>query len=411
MNCPYCNRYFALKQQAIDHINRNHNIQLEADQMDAAQALYFSTHHTLHGICMCGCGKPTEWNYHTGKPYKVRNDPKCIARLNKKAKENMVKVYGKETLLNDMKHQEEMQRNRHTYGEYTFQDGGKVGYLSELEKNFLQFCDVVMEFTSNMIQDSPEVFTYFDPHDQKNHQYIPDKYLPDYNLLVEIKDGGTHPNTNPAFVKETKYKVALKDTAMKKQERYNYIRISGKQYGPFVELLYQITHQDIPEKPKQTAKNFIVITEAACKDPDTDQDFTDVNSEVFHSLYIFTVYDKFTNQLIAMGGKSTAHMDRVYLYNMLSNRFQEASDQSEIFQNTYVREYQYIGNVDDLNTFLHMLIHMVLFSEESNGIDLLELMTSNHINFDDKMGTTNNDSHMSDFIYIRTWNMDQYEES
>ena len=69
-SCPYCNRYARTKQQCLDHMNKCHGDRLEKDQMDAAQALYFSTHGTIHGACMV-CGSPTEWCDHTGKPYKV----------------------------------------------------------------------------------------------------------------------------------------------------------------------------------------------------------------------------------------------------------------------------------------------------------------------------------------------------
>ena len=273
MNCPFCHRYFAKKDQAIEHINKFHAAQLEKDGMDAAQERYYATHKTLHGKCQCGCGRDTEWNYKTGKPYKVSTNPECRKRLRAQALVNHRKVYGVDTLLNDMEHQKEMQHNRPTAGQYQFPDGGKVPYLSKLEEGFLRFCDQMMEFSSNMIQESPEIFTYTDPKDKKRHQYIPDYYLPDYNLLVEIKDGGEHPNTNPAFIKETKYKVALKDDVMRKQKKYNYIKIVDGKYGPFMELLYQITHKDI-KTYQQPAGNFIVITEAAMTDPDEAVDLT-----------------------------------------------------------------------------------------------------------------------------------------
>lgn len=275
MNCPFCHRYFAKKQQAIEHINKVHGAQLEKDGMDACQELYYATHKTLHGKCQCGCGRDTEWNYKTGKPYKVSTNPECRKRLRAQALVNHRKVYGVDTLLNDMEHQKDMQRNRPTAGQYVFADGGKVPYLSKLEEGFLRFCDQMMEFTSNMVQESPEIFTYTDPKDKKRHQYIPDYYLPDYNLLIEIKDGGEHPNTNPAFIKETKYKVALKDDVMRKQKKYNYIKIVDGKYGPFMELLYQITRKDI-ETYQRPAGNFIVITEAAMVDPDEQVDLTQV---------------------------------------------------------------------------------------------------------------------------------------
>lgn len=270
-NCPYCKRYFAKKDQAIAHINRTHGNYLTRDNMDASQALYFSTHGRITGICQCGCGRKTEWNYKTGKPYKVSDNPECRERLRTMALANHRRVYGKDTLLNDAEHQKKMLQNRGTSGEYKFHDGGSVGYASTLEKAFLYFCDVVLELTSNMVQDSPEIFTYKDPKDGKVHQYIPDYYLPDYNLIVEIKDGGEHPNGNPAFIKETKYKVALKDAAMRKQTKYNYIKIVDRNYGPLMEALYQITHNEKDENKSQ--RPLIVITEAACMDYEENIDF------------------------------------------------------------------------------------------------------------------------------------------
>ena len=262
-SCPYCHKYFSAKQTALDHIEKFHSVDLDRDGMDAAQSLYFSTHGSTSGTCICGCGKPTGWNYRTGKPYKVSNDPKCRERLRKAALENHVRVYGKETLLNDMEHQKEMEKRRHTAGEYKFSDGGTVPYLSKPEKNFLMFCDTVLELESRMVQESPKTFTYHDPKTNTDRQYIPDYYLPDYNLIVEIKDGGNHANTNPAFIKETKYKVALKDAVMASQTEFNYIKIVNQTYGPFVEVLYNIVHKD--ENPTMKKKKaLIVITEAAC---------------------------------------------------------------------------------------------------------------------------------------------------
>lgn len=84
-SCPYCGKYARLKQQMLDHINQYHGARLEADKMDAAQALYFSTHGTLAGKCQCGCGKDTKWCYQTGKPHKVSDDPACRECLRKLA--------------------------------------------------------------------------------------------------------------------------------------------------------------------------------------------------------------------------------------------------------------------------------------------------------------------------------------
>lgn len=264
MNCPFCRKYFSKKQRAVDHINQFHQNELEQTGRNAEQELYFFTHHTIHGVCMCGCGRATEWNYKTGKPYKVSTNPECRSRLYQRADQNMMNARNMHvhSLLDDMEHQKAMQSHRPTYSKYRFPDGGEVGYLSKLERGFLTFCDKIMEFTSNMIQESPEVFKYYDSKTRRWRQYIPDYYLPDYNLLVEIKDGGAVKNTNPAFVRETQYKIAMKDAVMLEQDKYNYIRISGSNYGPFVEMLYQIVHEQKPDT--KSHGTLYHISETAC---------------------------------------------------------------------------------------------------------------------------------------------------
>ena len=150
-NCPYCKKYFPKKDLVVDHMYKMHSIELDRDHMDAPQALYYSTHGTLKGQCMCGCGRETEWNPKTGKPFKVSSNPECRKRLREAALKNHVKVYGKETLLNDMEHQKEMQKHRPTAGKYQFKDGGYVDYFSKPEKNFFLLCVKIMAFFSNII--------------------------------------------------------------------------------------------------------------------------------------------------------------------------------------------------------------------------------------------------------------------
>lgn len=263
MNCPECHRYFDKKQKCIDHIERFHSNRLNELGMDAAQWLYASTHNgSIHGTCICGCGKDTEWNYKTGKPFKLSSDPNCKKRMYAKAEENMKKARGVSVhdLLRDTDHQREMQKHRHTHGYYKFTDGGEVEYLSSLEQRWLKFCDQVMEFSSNMITVPPEYFEYYDSKTKETRTYMPDYYLPDYNLIVEIKDAG---NENPAFIEETKYKVAMKDAAMRNQNKYNYIRINGTNYGPFVELLYHIVHDRNGYKPASAKASVRIITESS----------------------------------------------------------------------------------------------------------------------------------------------------
>lgn len=397
MNCPYCKRYFGKKLLAIDHINKVHLSELEKSGMDAPQSLYFSTHGTLHGKCMCGCGKPTDWNYRTGKPYKVSTDPKCRERLNNRAEKNLYNAKGitKSTMMSDMEHQKEMQHHRPTAGKYTFHDGGAINYLSKLELNFLQFCDTVMEFSSNMIQEPPETIVYHDTKEDRDRYYIPDYYLPDYNLLIEIKDGGDHPNTNPAFIEETKYKVKMKDDAMRSQSKYNYIKIVDKNYGPFLETLFKIVELGRDDSPKQNA--VIVISESACIEPITQEP---VDNIMIESNQFYVVVTKIPMTEIVTSISITGSIIGEHTYTLdEDNILVDTNPMNHKFIDEDVEIYRYIGNDSNANKCLHEVQDMV--NQYVFGDFFFEnVMTKNDIKYHFGAGLTNNNHRQSDFIMI-----------
>lgn len=399
-NCPYCHKYFAKKALAVDHIYKLHSAELEKDRMDAPQSLYYSTHGTLNGRCMA-CGKPTQWSTKLGKPFKMCGDPACRQKLRDAALKNHIKVYGKATLLNDMEHQKEMQKHRPTAGKYQFKDGGYVDYLSKPEKNFLQFCDKIMDFTSNMVQDSPETFVYYDPVTKMNRQYDPDYYLPDYNLIVEIKDGGSHTNTNPAFIKETKYKVALKDEVMRKQTKYNYIKIVDQSYGPFVELLYRIIEEDydtdMKAVNKKAAKKY-VITEAACKEAN-DTDTPDCGNEPMKGeCYLVVGRTSGTDMIKYVGISETEKMDRIYLNDFSSMNLREMTPNDPVIFNSDITIFKYCGEPDPLKDFFATVIQLALSDHKDAVWNMIELMAKFGIFYTDKKGLKNNDRKKMDFI-------------
>ena len=396
-NCPYCKKYFPKKDLVVDHMYKMHSVELDRDHMDAPQALYYSTHGTLKGQCMCGCGRETEWNPKTGKPFKVSSNPECRKRLREAALKNHVKVYGKETLLNDMEHQKEMQKHRPTAGKYQFKDGGYVDYLSKPEKNFLQFCDKIMDLSSNMIQSSPETFTYYDPVTKTNRQYDPDYYLPDYNLIVEIKDGGSHTNTNPAFVKETKYKVALKDEVMRKQTKYNYIKIVDQSYGPFVELLYKIVSEDYDTDPKNKAHKYTVITEAACKDVE-DVDLSVEKEEMKGTAYLVIGRMKGTDMVKFVGLSESSEFERIYLTDFMTTSLRETDRDDPVFTNTEVTVYKYCGDKEPMKEFFSMVIRLALSNQKDIIWNIIDLMSKFNIFYADHKGLENNKNKKMDFI-------------
>lgn len=399
MTCPYCKKYFSKKSSTVEHINRAHSELLTQDNMNAEQSLYYSTHHTLNGMCMCGCGKPTGWNYKTGKPYKVSDDPKCRERLRAIAKKNHINTYGTETLLNDMDHQKDMQKHRPSSGQYTFHDGGKVSYLSKLELNFLQFCDKMMEFTSNMIQESPEYFTYYDTKDKRERQYIPDFYLPDYNLLVEIKDGGEHPNSNPAFIKETKYKVKLKDDVMRKQNKYNFIKIVDCNYGPFMEALFNIVQNGKNEDKKQNA--VIVITETACNQLEPKEVKV---QDLITGLYVAITVLPGTHIATSVGISPDATFERTYIVkdmNMCTvNIRNETQNEFSPYHTDNIYLFKSVVDESVVREVFNECERETKYGGEYHVLDtrIYDILTECGVMYQFTPRTKNNNHHISQFI-------------
>lgn len=306
------------------------------------------------------------------------------------------------TLMSDTEHQKEMRKQKHTSGSYQFKtDGGKVDYESQLDKNFLMFCDRVVELPSYAVLEAPESFPYFDPKENVQRQYTPDYYLPDYNLLIEIKEGGNHPNTNPAYLKETKYKVALKDEAMKKQTKYNFIRISGANYGPFLEMLYNITHQQVDdEKPK---KALVVITESACVDPDEQYDISlnmeteEVNPD---NVRLFIGYMEGGKNPQFVGITDSGGMFSWFIHDYESGGTSQVPITDPIFDEcaSYAL-YKYVGEASPIQEVFHR-IPQYLDKGINEAPDLVQLMAADSVTFDDGGILTNNHSRQSDFIKI-----------
>ena len=385
MKCPFCGKTFPKKQLAVDHIERMHPDQLV--DMDACQTLYYSTHGTIHGTCMCGCGRPTEWNYKTGKPYRVSPYPECKQRIAQTADQRNIAVYGKPKLLDDMARQKEMIKRRKIAGEYTFADGGKVGYVAKLEKNFLWFCDNILEFTSNMILEDDQhgiEIKYYDEQEKCERTYIPDFYLPDYNALVEIKSS----NQNPAFIKETKYKERYKEKAVQKQTKYNYIKIVDAKYGPFVEFLANIVREGKTNKNRQ-----FVISETAC----TGTDDISLIETSFPGLHVLVTRSPILHKVTGIGISESSLFGRLYMAS--PDGITETTLEDDIFDDDELELYRYAGSKATSDQVIKSVLDL---SERSTrpGLEILmDVFKDNnvHYHFDESIST--HDA-MSSFIRL-----------
>ena len=217
--------------------------------------------------------------------------------------------------------------------------------------------------------------------DKKTHLYIPDYWMPSYNLMVEIKDGGEKPNTNPAFLKETRYKVYLKDEVMRKQTKYNYIRISGKNYGPFVETLYNITHSEDDKKQNP----IITITESIQIDPTVEEA---VHGDRVHMLIRYE-----SGMPVGIGLTDMESKSNWYLSDMLIGALRESSSYEAQYQDSNYKLYKYIG---DQNRMVETFQDIRMGKEWYIPIILQE----HGIYMDDGTGLRNNIHRRCDFILI-----------
>ena len=93
--------------------------------------------------------------------------------------------------------------------------------------------DHVMHFSATDIMcPSPHNYAYV--YEGKVHMYIPDFYIPNYNLEIEIK---TDENMHHKIQAVDKVKEQLKDKVMAQNPSVNYFKILDKKYNDFFDYL------------------------------------------------------------------------------------------------------------------------------------------------------------------------------
>lgn len=260
MKCPLCDEFSCYdKRDLYNHIEKSHGDSIPAD-MSVAQYYYNISRNVESGHCIM-CKSPTDWNEATGKYKRFCNNPKCKDKYRDIFKKRMIDKYGKPHLLNDPKVQQKMLENRSISGKYEWSDGSDVkSYTGTYELRFLEYCDLVLNLPSDDVMcPSPFVFCYTltgkvpqkakyfteDEYDtmndiEKNNiadsflLYRPDAYIPSINMVIEIKHGGDNPNMHPKIQAVDVVKDKAKAEVMKNQKTFNFMKISGNNYGDFI---------------------------------------------------------------------------------------------------------------------------------------------------------------------------------
>lgn len=232
--CPFCSKSFE-RPKLASHIDKYHDDMLNPDKGYTANRIVFDICNKKEpigagqGVCRI-CKKPTEWD-EDSVHYKSYCSEKCKQQARENYKNNMLRVYGKTTLLDDMEWQEtKMLANRSISGKYRWSDGTYKNYVGSYEKKFLEFCDNVLGIKSeDLLTPGPTIYYEYDGEE---HTWITDAiYLP-YNLVFDIKDGGD--NKNNREMPEYRAKQLEKEKFITDQGEYNYIRLTNNE---FVQLL------------------------------------------------------------------------------------------------------------------------------------------------------------------------------
>lgn len=238
--CMTCGERFGEYEQLYKHTVKYHSDLLEPNE-NVDKYLYDLRNPGPHLCIMCKV-RPRMWDVKRRKYRILCGSPECKKKYRERFQRNMIKKFGTDNLLNDPERQLIMLENRKISKTYTFKDGTEMTCVGNYEYDFLNYCENELSFTPEDITPAPSstYLRYYNPQDKRSHIYIPDFYMPKYNLVIEIKDGSKYPL-------DSKYKAALKCKAVVKNNKYNYIKIVDENYDDFVKLLDSFKDNDVTE--------------------------------------------------------------------------------------------------------------------------------------------------------------------
>ena len=235
--CPYCQDRH-IRKDLIDHIDKEHE-ELIPEGTESAQVVYDLVNGTKGaGRCRV-CGSPTKWNSNAKRYDVLCENPRCKQKMREEYQKNMLRVHGTYNILNDDEQQKKMLANRSISGTYKFTDGGVVTYTGSYEKKFLEFADKVMLIPSKDIM-APGPTLEYEMNGEK-HFYITDfLYIP-YNLIIEVKDGGSNPNNKDTKgMRSSRQRTIEKEKLITDRGEFNYLRLTDNQFVQLLEIFMEI---------------------------------------------------------------------------------------------------------------------------------------------------------------------------
>lgn len=234
--CPYCDIKLP-RSELVAHVQDEHEIMIPQGYT-AARAVYDHINGKNYGTCMICGAKVYEWDDHIWRYKNLCKDPKCREALTIKAKNNH---------LDDPEKQKIMLQGRKISGEYKFRDGGKKSYVGSYEKKTLEFMDRVMNIPSTDIETPGPTFSY--EYGGETHAWITDIFYIPAMLVIDVKDGGSNPNTRP--MESYREKQVEKEKAIVDDGKYNYLRLTDNDFGQLMSAIADIRYGDIVNDPQK----------------------------------------------------------------------------------------------------------------------------------------------------------------
>lgn len=328
-----------------------------------------------HGVCNI-CKGPTDWDNKSGR-YKVYCSDKCRQEMRDRAVKNMIKVHGKATMLNDIEHQEKMLASRKISGKYKFTDGGVCVYTGSYEKKLLEFMDKVLNVSSgDLIAPGPVI--EYDFNGEKK-QYITDFFYVPYNLIIEVKDGGSNPNKviDQSVVRQ---KTHAKEEAIIKLGKYNYLRLTNNNFVQLLDIFIDLKEQSFEEGDSNSPVYH--INEYCANTPPMGFGGTPYEARSTTPLFITHYRDE------------TTFTDRYYLSNdIISNKVIQHDPDTETLKKTPISKckgkgtvFKYVG--DDAADILSEVYSAVKNKTTVNSTYIPSLLTKSKILTPDQLYCT-----------------------
>lgn len=246
--CPYCEKRLP-RTKLADHIEKEHE-DLIPKGYTSNRVAFNTINKKEHGTCVI-CGKESPWNEDKCRYERLCGNSKCKKIYIDRAEQNT----HRHADMRDPKKNiaKTMVDARRSSKRYKFSDGGMVLCNSEYELELLKFLDKTMHFkSSDIVTDLVIPYKY---HGEQS-RYYPDFYIPTYNLIIEVKDGGD--NVNKAITDDVRERTRLKEEEVIKHYNYNYIRLTNRNHAQLLEALMNIKYSYLEGEEKR----FIKINEA-----------------------------------------------------------------------------------------------------------------------------------------------------